>query len=346
MLAGQTRHTLHFLALFLGVLLLLLILYAGGVAGILVIAALLAYILDPVVNAIEARGFSRNIAASVVMLLILGLGALFWYTIIPIAIDQFWSLQTGTETTPASMGIARLEALLHQRLGFLGLGTVSLAEEFRKLKVDLVQKIPNFVIQDSFSLLVGLVMTPFVMFFILKDGRLFKRYFISLVPNRYFEFTMDLLYKMDVQLGNYLRGQFIDAVVFGALATVALWILGVPYFVFIGIFAGLANLIPFVGPIAGALAGLIAVVLEQGDIMRGAYVLFTFALLKLVDDLIVQPLAVGKTVQLHPMVVAIGIVVGGHLFGVLGMLLIVPIIGFLKVVIEESIDTFRRYRFD
>jgi predicted PurR-regulated permease PerM len=184
------------------------------------------------------------------------------------------------------------------------------------------------------------------MFFILKDGRIFKKYFISLVPNRYFEFTLDLMYKMEIQLGNYLRGQFIDAVVFGVLATATLWALNVPYFVVIGCFAGLANLIPFVGPLVGALAALIAVVLEQGDITRGAYVILAFAILKLVDDFVIQPLAIGRHVDLHPMVVAIAIIVGGHLFGILGMLLVVPCLGFLKVVLEESIDTYRRYRFD
>jgi predicted PurR-regulated permease PerM len=157
---------------------------------------------------------------------------------------------------------------------------------------------------------------------------------------------MGLLYKMDIQLGNYLRGQFIDALVFGVLATAALWMIGVPYFVFIGIFAGLANLIPFVGPLVGAVAALIAVVLNGGDIVRCGHVLIVFVFLKLVDDLVVQPLAVGKNVHLHPMVVAIGIVVGGRLFGILGMLLVVPFMGFLKVVLEESIDTYRRYRFD
>jgi predicted PurR-regulated permease PerM len=120
----------------------------------------------------------------------------------------------------------------------------------------------------------------------------------------------------------------------------------VPYFVFIGIFAGLANLIPFVGPLAGAAVAMTVTVLEQGDIARAGYVLGAFALLKLIDDFVVQPLAVGKNVHLHPMVVALGIVIGGHLFGVLGMLIVIPLIGFLKVVLEESIDTYRNYRFD
>jgi predicted PurR-regulated permease PerM len=189
-------------------------------------------------------------------------------------------------------------------------------------------------------------MIPFLMFFFLKDGSQMKRYFISLVSNRYFEFVMDLLFKMDTQLGNYLRGQFIDALVFGILVTISLWVLGVPYFVIIGIFAGFANLIPFVGPIAGASLAVVSVVTVQGDIRRVVPVVVAFAILKILDDFIVQPLAVGKTVNLHPVAVALGILVAGHFFGIIGMLLIVPFMGFLKVVLEESVQTYQKYRFD
>jgi len=342
----QTHHKIQLLALFAGVFLLSLILYAGRVAEIVIVAALLAYLLDPVVTAIEVKGVSRSLATSLMMLLITIIFVLFWYTVIPIAIDQFRSLQAGAGNTQASKAIANLEGMVRKHFEVFGLGNMSLTDEFDRFKAELVRKIPDFIVKDSISLLLSFVMIPFVMFFILKDGRIFKRYFISLVPNRYFEFTLDLLYKMEIQLGNYLRGQFIDAMVFGVLATATLWALGVPYFFFIGCFAGLANLIPFVGPLAGALAALIAVVIEQGDIARGAYVLIAFAVLKLVDDFAIQPLAVGRHVDLHPMIIAIAIIVGGHLFGILGMLLVIPCLGFLKVVLEESIETYRRYRFD
>jgi putative permease len=346
MLAVQTRNKIHLLALFSAVILLMVILYVGKVAEIVIVAALLAYILDPVVTLVEQRRLSRSTATTIIMLLITVLVVFFWYTVIPIAIAQFKTLQSGSGATPASQSIANLEIQISEILSFFGLGGINLAEEFNKLKSALVYRIPNFLIHDSPTLIIGLVMTPFVMFFLLKDARAFKKYFISMVPNRYFEFTLDLLYKMEDQLGNYLRGQFIDAIVFGLLATAALWALDVPYFVFIGIFSGLANLIPFVGPVAGASAAMIAVVLEQGDLIRGGYVLLAFIALKLIDDVVIQPLAVGKHVDLHPMVIALGILVGGHIFGILGMLLVIPFLGFLKVVMEESIQAFRRYRFD
>ena len=343
---GHTRHRIHLCALIAAVLVLVVILCIGRVAEIVIIAAFLAYLLDPVVTTIEEKGCTRVTATVLIMLLLASVFALFWYTVIPIAIDQIRALQSGTGVSPTSKAISSLDSLMKERLGFLGMEDISLTVEFSRLKSGIVQRIPRFLVQDSLALIIALVMIPFIMFFILKDGREFKKYFINLVPNRYFEFTLNLMYKMETQMGNYLRGQFLDAMFFGVLATAALWILKVPYFVVIGIFAGFANLIPFVGPVAGALAALIAVILEQGDIGRAAYVLLAFALLKLADDFVIQPLTVGKHVNLHPMVVAIAIIVGGHLFGILGMLFVVPLLGFLKVVLEEGITTYRRYQLD
>lgn len=78
-----------------------------------------------------------------------------------------------------------------------------------------------------------------------------KKAFIHFIPNRYFEMTLNVLHKIDQQLGWYLRGQFTEALVVGVLSVIALWLLDVQYFTIIGIFAGLANLIPYIGPVAG-----------------------------------------------------------------------------------------------
>jgi putative permease len=156
---------------------------------------------------------------------------------------------------------------------------------------------------------------------------------------------MDLLFKMDTQLGNYMRSQFLDAIAFGVLATIGLWILGVPYFFFIGAFAGAANIIPYVGPLAGVLPGVVVATLDTGDIMAGIWVIIVFVLMKLIDDFVIQPIIVARGVELHPLMVLVVIMVGGGLFGILGMLIAVPIAGFLKVVFREGIATYRKYRF-
>jgi putative permease len=321
------------------------VLVLGGVAEVVVISLLLAYILDPLANALERAGLSRTLATVIIFLAFVGILVLAGAFLIPVLLDQVQALQSGSASEQATRSIGRLQEIIGEKLRPLGIGDLNLMQMIQEFKGYVGQKAIDFLLQDSLSLIVKIVMIPFIMFFLLKEGREMKKSLIELVPNRYFEFSLDLLYKMDLQLGNYLRGQFIDAVVFGALATVALWVLGVKYFLFIGIFAGLANLIPFVGPIAGMLLGAVAAVLDTGDVMKGIWVVVAFIGLKLIDDFVVQPLAVGKSVDLHPMLVALAILTGGHLFGILGMLLAVPVAGFLKVVLMESIVTYRKYRF-
>jgi len=321
------------------------ILMLGGVAEVVIISLLLAYILDPLANALERAGLSRTLATVAIFLAFVFILVLVGAFLIPALLGQVQALQSGSASEQAIRSIERLQETLAQKLRPIGVGELNLPQMIQEFRGYVSQKAIDFLLQDSLSLIVKIVMIPFVMFFLLKEGREMKKVLIGLVPNRYFEFSLDLLYKMDLQLGNYLRGQFIDALVFGVLATVALWILGVKYFLFIGIFAGLANLIPFVGPIAGMLLGAVAAVLETGDVMEGVWVVVAFVGLKLIDDFVVQPLAVGKSVDLHPMLVALAILTGGHLFGILGMLLAVPVAGFLKVVLMESIVTYRKYRF-
>jgi predicted PurR-regulated permease PerM len=124
-----------------------------------------------------------------------------------------------------------------------------------------------------------------------------------------------------------------------------MWILNVKYSLLIGIFAGLANLIPYVGPIAGASLAVIVVSLTTADLTKVVVVLVAFLLIKILDDVVIQPITVGRSVQMHPLLVLMVIVIGGHYFGVLGMLLAVPVAGFCKVGYQAGSKLLRKYRF-
>ncbi len=331
--------------LLLGFAILIVLFFVGGVAELLLISALGAYLLDPLVTPLEAKGMSRTAAATLFMVTLLLIIVLAFTFLIPVIIHQIQEMQTNGASEQTSRAIAKLEGLIREKLGFLGMQDFDLTEKIKQIQHYISGKMVDFLLKDSLSIIIHMVTIPFFIFLLLKDGRELKKHLIRLVPNRYFEFSMDLIYKMDQQLGNYLRGQFMDALIFGILTTIALWLLQVKYFLFIGVFAGVANLVPYVGPIAGVTPALIVSLLETGDVMKGIYIIITFALLKLSDDILIQPLVVAKSVDLHPMLVFISILIGGHLFGILGMLIAVPFTGFLKVVFGESMETLRRYRF-
>jgi putative permease len=323
-----------------------LLLFVGGAAQVVILSLLLAYILDPAATALEARGMSRTLAVVLVVLLVtLVLGGTAYF-LFPAIIDQMGALQSGATTGQATEAIRSIEQSMKSSLSFLGLEDLDLLGRIAVIKQTIAERIFAFLLRDSLSLIVNAVTIPFMMFFFLKDGREMKRKLVSMVPNRYFEFTLDLLYKMDRQLGNYLRGQFVDAVAFGLMSIIALWILGVNYFVFLGVFAGLANLIPYVGPIAGVIPAAIVAVLGSGDLSSATPVIIAYFFLKLLDDFIVAPTIVASSVEMHPVLVLVAIMIGGELFGILGMLLAVPVAGFFKVVLQEGVSTYRKYRFN
>ncbi len=345
MMQGPSSRWHPLIFLFLLVAGLALLFSVQDVVRMVVLALLLAYILDPIVTSLELRGFSRTWATVFFFVVLSAVIAAFLAATLPALVDQVQTLQSSVNTPEASAAIERIQLFIRKKFAFLGFQDFDLHQKIRDASAAINQRVLDFLLNDVASLALKVVSIPFMVFFFLKDGRDMKKQLISVVPNRYFEFSMDLLYKMDVQLGNFLRSQFLDALVFGVLSMIALWIIDVKYFLFIGAFAGLANLIPFIGPVAGALPALAISILESGDIAKGIQVIIAFIILKLLDDVVVQPFLVSKSVNLHPLLVLLAIIVGGQLFGVIGMLIAVPCVGFLKVVVQESLVTLRKYRF-
>ncbi len=323
---------------------LALVFSVSGLAKLLVVCALIAYVLDPVATHLECRGLNRTGA---VVIVFAGLGALLLgltNLLYPVFTDQLEMLQSEEFSNHAKVALAKSERLVHDKLGFLGLDKVNVVEELRRGRDHLGTAISNFFVAELVPSIAHFVAMPFIIFFMLRDGREMKKWLVCLVPNRYFELSLDVLYKMDLSLGNFLRGQFLDALVFGVLTMLAMWLLSVKYFLFIGVFAGLANLIPYVGPIVGGSLASMVVLLNTGDLERVALVLIAFLFVKLLDDAFIQPLTVARSVHMHPLLVLLVIIIGGHCFGLLGMLLAVPVTGFLKVAVEAGVSLVRKYR--
>jgi putative permease len=314
----------------------------GGLVKLIIIAALLAYIMDPLASYLESRWMGRTAATSVIFIGIIGIGVLFFFLVMPILAREIESLHDVLSSGRAYAMISRVETYLQGKLSFLGVQDINLADKVHTGMSNMMNWLVSHVF-DVVSLFTDLIIVPFIVFFLLKDGRAFKKQFINVIPNRHFEFALNLLYKMEVQLGNYLRGQFLDALVIGILSTIALRILGIEYYFVFGAFAGLANLVPYLGPVAGASLTILVTLFKTGDLATAAYIALAFTLVKLIDDTLIQPLIVAKSVDMHPLLVLLAVIIGGKFFGILGMLLSVPAVGFMRVAIQEGMANYRKY---
>ncbi len=220
----------------------------------------------------------------------------------------------------------------------------ALNERLQVIATNLFKETPRLVGQ-LLSGLTFFIIVPFVLFFFLGQGRTIKRAIIELVPNRYFELVLNLLHRIDAQLGGYVRGMVLSVMIVSLLSSIGLYFIGLEHFLLIGILAGLANVIPYLGPLIGIVAGVIATVLQYSALSFGLVipVIIVFAIVQLVDNVFVAPMVVGRSVNLHPLLVIFAVLVGSELFGAVGMLLAVPTTAVIKVSVRTIYDGWRGY---
>ena len=316
----------------------------ADIVVLLVLGMLLAYLLDPLAVRLEARGLSRTAAAVTLfagLVLVIGvpLGLLM-----PSLIAQVTALQSGVDLEAATALLEQAEGWIGERLAPLGVVPPNLREQVAIFLSEHLYDVVGFV-PGALALVTQLLIVPVIGFFMLKDGRRYRRAFISLVPNRYFEFTLNALHKADLQLGGYLRGQLLAALVVSLLSTLALWLIGVDFYLIVGLVAGLANLIPFLGPLIGGFVAVVVSVVTTGTLVHVPLIVIAFVAIQFIDNLLVQPLVLSRNVELQPVAILLVLLAAGEVFGLLGLLLAVPAAAVAKVLVVEFVTTFRSYRF-
>ena len=190
---------------------------------------------------------------------------------------------------------------------------------------------------------------------LLSEYHSFKKALVNSIPNKYFEVGLKLIYNVEKSVSSYLRGQFLSAASVAVMSITGLLILNffganITLVIFIGIIAGLANLIPLVGPFVGMVPALIIALMNNigndaatAHMFFGAIpspffaldIIFMFLVVQQIEGNLITPALVGKSVGLHPMLVMIVLLIGGTLLGPLGMLFAVPATGVIKVILVE-----------
>jgi putative permease len=309
---------------------------------ILIISALMAYILDPIASYFEFRGLSRTQATIIIFVVFfIGVGLIGWF-LLPGLFIQLFSLHNSLNLEDTARLSQNIQEFIAKNFSFVNLENLNIDQKVKDVIALFTNELLS-ILTNLISVISYIVIIPFVVFFLLKDGRMMKKGFVQLIPNRYFEMILSVIHKTDQQLGWYLRGQFTEAFVVGLLSVIALWLLNVQYFIIIGVFAGLANMIPYIGPVAGAIPALAVTIINGGTGIELMYIIFAFAIVQLIDNVVLQPLVLSKSVNLHPLIIVFAVLIGGQFFGVLGMLLAVPAAGILKVTSKELYNGIRKY---
>ncbi|GAB5533933.1 MAG: AI-2E family transporter [Rubricoccaceae bacterium] len=314
---------------------------APDLFGLVVIGAVLAYLLVPLVNRMERRGLSRTVGSAIVLVVLsVGLVVLgIW--LVPLLSEQGAELQDKWRSGELLGLLEQAEAMLAAHLpvdpGQLGLVTAA-QQAIQADGEPLIVYLP-----DALEMMGNAFIVPFVLFALLKDGPNVRRRLVGLVPNPYFEFAMSVLYKADAHLGDYLRGQALIAVLVGASTAIGLGVLGVKYYLVLGLLTGLANFVPYIGFVVSAALTVAVSVLSTGGFEQAVWVMVLFVVLQSIENVVFQPWITGKNVSMHPVLVLLAILLGGRIGGVMGMALGVPAAAILKVIAVETVVNLRRY---
>src|SRR5262249_6799052 len=199
---------------------------------------------------------------------------------------------------------------------------------------------PTELFQHAGHLFLFTILVPFFPFFFLRDMHRLLALALNRLPPQHVETSVAVWRELNGAIGRYIRGVVLDGLAVGILAAMGLWAVRVPYPLLLGAFAGLANVVPFVGPLLSAAAAGLVVVLSGQGLAGVGRVVALFLAIKVLDDTIIQPFTIGRSVHLPPARPLGSVVVGNHALGVLGMIVAVP----AATVLQETVRLLLEHR--
>ncbi len=335
---------LRAIAIILGVLLLLYFLFIiQSVLVYIIIAAVLSLIARPIIIFLRRKLKFPNILAVIVsMLLFLGLIFGLISMFIPLIIKQGQNLSL----LDINQLEYNIEHLLIQANEYFMAKNINVLEQLKSVdvfsKFKAIPNLLNSVISAVGSLSIGLFSVLFISFFLMKDGGILNNGLVALVPDgsekrfqKSFETIKDLL-------SRYFIGLLFQITILFILYTIILLIFGIDNAIVIAFLCALLNLIPYIGPLIGGVLMLILTMTSnleldfQSQILPTTiYVMIGYTIAQLVDNFFSQPFIFSKSVKSHPLEIFLVIIIGGLLFGVIGMIVAVPSYTAIKVVLKE-----------
>ncbi|SDW62609.1 AI-2E family transporter [Lysobacter enzymogenes] len=317
-----------------------------------VVAAMLGWLGDPLVDRIERTGRSRNTAVTLVFALMALLVVLILLILVPLIERQITTLIV---SLPAYRTWFTDTAIpwLEQRTGFqisvwLDLNhMIELVRSNWERAGGIATTLLGYLSRSGFALIAmvaNIALLPVLTFFFLRDWDKLVERVASLIPRAYLSTVSRLAKESNDVLGAFLRGQFLVMLALGVMYGVGLWGVGLDLGILIGIIAGLLTFVPYLGPASGIILGVIAALVQYGDWKHVLGVLAVFGVGQVVESYWLTPKLVGDRIGLHPVAVIFAVLAGGQLFGFLGMLLALPVAAVVNVLLRYAQERYTHSR--
>lgn len=314
----------------------------------MLLTGLLYYLLNPIVDWLEKYKITRTAAISVLfvligMLLVWGLAV-----VIPSIQGQVVSfaqnlpsniqkIESQVTTLLENEQFEQFRPTALEILNKVNDQIVSYAQKFSSSAVNWASSL----ISTASQIIVAILIMPFILFYLLRDGQHLNRHVTQYLPTKWRSSVSEVLTDVNAQLSNYVRGQVTVAIIVALMFSVMFSVIGLSYPVTLGVMAGFLNLIPYLGSflamIPAVVLGLIA-----GPVML-VKVLIVFMLEQTIEGRFVTPLIIGSSLSIHPITILFVLLTAGQMYGVLGVLLGIPIYATIKVVVKAAFNWYREY---
>lgn len=296
------------------------------------IAGFLAYLIYPLIMLLHRHNIHKGLAVLVIYIIFFGgLGFLF-YRVYPLIIHQMRDL-----TDNFSQFIKLYDDMIGVVYDYTSFLPETVHDKVDELLLNIEKSLDQLLskmvngFMHIFDMIIIITVIPVLVFYYIKDQQLLKHFFIKFIPKKYRHRIKQMTEAIDENLGGYIRGQLIVCS-FVALATLLIfkW-LDVPYALLLSILLGITNLIPYFGPIIGAIPAVAVAYTVSGSL--AIYVMIAVVIIQIIEGNLLSPYIVGKSINIHPIAIIFVLLLGGELFGITGMILAVPVLTIIKVII-------------
>ncbi|KNH15677.1 membrane protein [Priestia megaterium] len=324
----------------IGFILIPISIFIKTIALPIILAGICFYLFNPLVDFLERKGVKRIISILVLYIVIIGALAIIISSVIPPLKNQVDRLIDNIPELTHDVQHAVTNLSNNQ---YVEQGLQSANTDLDKISKDASKHLSKYV--SGFSsgivnfvgtiteIILSVAVLPFILFYLLKDGKNLPNYIVKLLPNRSRSEAKFILADMNHALSAYIRGQIFVAICIGVLLFIGYLIIGLDYALLLAIIAMVTNVVPYLGPIIAIIpAIIIAFITSPFMLVKLAIV---WAVVQLLEGKVISPQIMGRSLDIHPITVIFVILTAGNLFGIIGIILAVPGYAVLKVIITH-----------
>ncbi|MCJ8011789.1 AI-2E family transporter [Paenibacillus sp. KQZ6P-2] len=312
----------------------------------IILAGVAYYLLNPIVDFLEKHKVGRIQSILMLYVLIIGVITVLLTLVIPVIRDQIMDL---VNNFPSYIEMVRVQFEHLMGSNMINHFQDSINFDPQEVIKTISDKATTFLnktwmgiggfVGGLIEVVLAIVTVPFILFYLLKDGKKLPGFILGFVPTKLRGETNRVMSEMNHQISSYIRGQIIVSFCIGALLFVGYIIIGLKYSLILAIIAAFTSVVPYLGPAIAITPALVVAMVTSPMMLLKMLIVWT--VVQLIEGKFISPQVMGKTLKIHPITIIFVILTSGNLFGVVGVLLAVPGYAVLKVIVSHVYQWFK-----